>query len=201
MPLAADRLAVPARRVAARPSLAPRRRSRSMYGPSSASAAIARPASSPTRRSTASPTSTCWTNASRRPRKGWPSASAPCPAARDSIATQLIGGGTRHAEGIAVSQKCDLVIAVIAGNLVDERERTAAYRHLEFEHGAGLDQPTARRALSVIAGSAPLRGALSCSSGTAGFAAGLMIYRSRPEVRAVRKTTTRRSELATLPTQ
>lgn len=44
---------------------------------------------------------------------------------------QLIGGGTRHAEGIAVSQKCDLVIAVIVGNLVDERERTAAYRHLE----------------------------------------------------------------------
>ena len=43
----------------------------------------------------------------------------------------LIGGWTRHAEGIAVSQKCDLVIAVIVGNLVDERERTAAYRHLE----------------------------------------------------------------------
>ena len=44
---------------------------------------------------------------------------------------KLVGGGTRHAEGIAVSQKCDLVIAVIAGNLVDERERTAAYRFLE----------------------------------------------------------------------
>ncbi len=44
---------------------------------------------------------------------------------------KLIGGGTRHAEGIAVSQKCDLVIAVIVGNLVDERERTAAYRLLE----------------------------------------------------------------------
>ena len=43
----------------------------------------------------------------------------------------VIGGGTRHAEGIAVSQRCDLVIAVIVGNLLDERERTAAYRHLE----------------------------------------------------------------------
>ena len=44
---------------------------------------------------------------------------------------KLIGGGTRHAEGIAVSKKCDLVIAVIVGNLLDERERTAAYRLLE----------------------------------------------------------------------
>jgi len=44
---------------------------------------------------------------------------------------QVSGGGTRHAEGIAVSNKCDLVIAVIAGNLADERERTAAYRFLE----------------------------------------------------------------------
>jgi hypothetical protein len=43
----------------------------------------------------------------------------------------LMGGGTRHAEGIAVSQRCDLVIAVIAGNLLDERERSAAHRHLE----------------------------------------------------------------------
>jgi hypothetical protein len=43
----------------------------------------------------------------------------------------LIGGGTRHAEGVAVSKECDLVIAVIVGNLLDERERTAAYRHLE----------------------------------------------------------------------
>ena len=43
-----------------------------------------------------------------------------------------MGGGTRHAEGIAVSQKCDLVIAVIVGNLFDERERTAAYRLLEL---------------------------------------------------------------------
>jgi hypothetical protein len=40
-------------------------------------------------------------------------------------------GGIRLVEGIAVSQKCDLVIAVIAGNLSDERERAAAYRLLE----------------------------------------------------------------------
>ena len=36
---------------------------------------------------------------------------------------KLIGGGTRHAEGIAVSKKCDLVIAVIVGNLF-RRART-----------------------------------------------------------------------------
>ena len=43
----------------------------------------------------------------------------------------LANRSMRHVEGIAVSQKCDLVIAVIAGNLLDERERSAAYRHLE----------------------------------------------------------------------
>jgi hypothetical protein len=43
----------------------------------------------------------------------------------------LAGGGARHAEGVAVSKRCDLVIAVIVGALLDERERTAAYRHLE----------------------------------------------------------------------
>jgi hypothetical protein len=46
---------------------------------------------------------------------------------------ELATGGMRHVEGIAVSQKCDLVIAVIAGNLLDERERTAAYRFLQSE--------------------------------------------------------------------
>ena len=44
---------------------------------------------------------------------------------------ELANGSMHHVEGIAVSQKCDLVIAVIAGNLLDERERSAAYRHLE----------------------------------------------------------------------
>ena len=63
---------------------------------------------------------------------------------------QLIGGGTRHAEGVAVSKRCDLVIAVIVGNLLDERERTAALSAPRVEHGAGLDQPTARGALSVL---------------------------------------------------
>ena len=42
-----------------------------------------------------------------------------------------MSGVMRHAEGIAVSKKCDLVIAVIVGNLIDERERAAAYRLLE----------------------------------------------------------------------
>ena len=100
--------------------------------PKSASAAIATPASSPTRRSTASPTSTCWTNASCRPRKASPSASATLSGRARLYRYKLIGGGTRHAEGIAVSKKCDLVIAVIVGNLLDERERTAAYRLLEL---------------------------------------------------------------------
>jgi hypothetical protein len=40
-------------------------------------------------------------------------------------------GTTRHAEGIAVSQKCDLVVAVIAGDLADERQRASAYRFLD----------------------------------------------------------------------
>lgn len=46
---------------------------------------------------------------------------------------ELATGGTRHVEGIAVAQKCDLVIAVIAGNLLDQRERTAAHRFLQSE--------------------------------------------------------------------
>ncbi len=37
----------------------------------------------------------------------------------------------RHAEGIAVSQKCDLLVAVVVGNLVDERIRMEAHRFLE----------------------------------------------------------------------
>ena len=46
---------------------------------------------------------------------------------------ELATSGIRHVEGIAVSQKCDLVIAVIAGNLLDERERAAAYRFLQSD--------------------------------------------------------------------
>jgi len=42
------------------------------------------------------------------------------------------GTGTpHHAEGVAVSQKCDLVVAVITGDLADEQERAAAYRFLD----------------------------------------------------------------------
>ena len=43
----------------------------------------------------------------------------------------LKNGALRHAEGIAVSQKCDLVVAVVAGNLVDERARSTARQFLE----------------------------------------------------------------------
>ena len=53
----------------------------------------------------------------------------------------LRNGALRHAEGIAVSQKCDLVVAVIAGNLADEQERSSAYRFLESATVQGwLDQ-------------------------------------------------------------
>ncbi len=44
---------------------------------------------------------------------------------------KLANGEQRHAEGIAVSQKCDLIVAVVTGNLADSREREAAYRFLE----------------------------------------------------------------------
>jgi hypothetical protein len=40
-------------------------------------------------------------------------------------------GRPHHAEGIAVSQKCDLIVAVIAGDPADQQERTAAYRFLD----------------------------------------------------------------------
>ena len=40
-------------------------------------------------------------------------------------------GAPRQAEGIAVSRKCDLVVAVIAGDLADESERVAALRFLD----------------------------------------------------------------------
>ena len=42
------------------------------------------------------------------------------------------GTGTpHHAEGVAVSKKCDLVVAVIAGDLTDEQQRISAYRFLD----------------------------------------------------------------------
>jgi hypothetical protein len=63
-------------------------------------------------------------------------------------------GEMRHVEGIAVSQKCDLVIAVIADNLLDERERTAAYRLLPVGDRPGPAEPTARGALTAQAASA-----------------------------------------------
>ena len=36
-----------------------------------------------------------------------------------------------HAEGVAVSQKCDLVVAVIVGDVTDEQQRASAYRFLD----------------------------------------------------------------------
>jgi len=43
----------------------------------------------------------------------------------------LKNGAQRFAEGIAVSYKCDLVVAVIVGNVTDERARKSAHRFLE----------------------------------------------------------------------
>ena len=44
---------------------------------------------------------------------------------------EFASGAPRQAEGIAVSQKCDLIVAVIAGDLTDERQRSSAHRFLE----------------------------------------------------------------------
>ena len=44
---------------------------------------------------------------------------------------KLKNGSLNHAEGIAVSQKCDLVVAVVVGNLADEQARASAHRFLE----------------------------------------------------------------------
>ena len=44
---------------------------------------------------------------------------------------KLKNGAERLAEGIAVSQKCDLIVAIVAGNVADEQERTSAHRFLE----------------------------------------------------------------------
>ena len=44
---------------------------------------------------------------------------------------RLKNGAQRYAEGIAVAYKCDLVVAVIIGNVADEQERKSAHRFLE----------------------------------------------------------------------
>jgi hypothetical protein len=44
---------------------------------------------------------------------------------------RLKNGAQRYAEGIAVSYKCDLVVAVIVGNVADEQQRKSAHRFLE----------------------------------------------------------------------
>jgi hypothetical protein len=42
-------------------------------------------------------------------------------------------GSVRLAEGIAVSQKCDLVVAIVVGNVAHEPTRHAAHRFLESD--------------------------------------------------------------------
>ena len=44
---------------------------------------------------------------------------------------KMHNGATRLAEGIVVSHKCDLVIAIVDGNMADERKRKMAHRFLE----------------------------------------------------------------------
>lgn len=44
---------------------------------------------------------------------------------------KLKNGAQRFAEGIAVAYKCDLVVAIIVGNVTDEGTRKAAHRFLE----------------------------------------------------------------------
>ena len=44
---------------------------------------------------------------------------------------KLKNGAQRFAEGIAVAYKCDLVVAVVVGNVADEQERKSAHRFLE----------------------------------------------------------------------
>jgi hypothetical protein len=44
---------------------------------------------------------------------------------------KMKNGTQRFAEGIAVSYKCDLVVAVVVGDLADERTRKSAHRFLE----------------------------------------------------------------------
>ena len=44
---------------------------------------------------------------------------------------KLRNGAQRFAEGIAVAYKCDLVVAIVVGNVADEQERKSAHRFLE----------------------------------------------------------------------
>ena len=44
---------------------------------------------------------------------------------------RLKNGAQRYAEGIAVAYKCDLVVAIVVGNVADEQERKSAHRFLE----------------------------------------------------------------------
>jgi hypothetical protein len=63
-------------------------------------------------------------------KEGSPIHIGPLPGRARLYRYKLKNGALRHTEGIAVSQKCDLVVAVVVGNLADERERAAAHRFL-----------------------------------------------------------------------
>src|SRR6266542_2505525 len=41
---------------------------------------------------------------------------------------KLKNGAQRFAEGIAVSYKCDLIVAIVVGNVTDRQERASAHR-------------------------------------------------------------------------
>ena len=44
---------------------------------------------------------------------------------------RMHNGAARYAEGIVVSYKCDLLVAIVDGNMADEATRKMAYRFLE----------------------------------------------------------------------
>jgi hypothetical protein len=44
---------------------------------------------------------------------------------------RMRNGATRLAEGIVVAYKCDLVVAIVDGNMADPEQRRMAHRFLE----------------------------------------------------------------------
>ena len=57
---------------------------------------------------------------------------------------KLKDGAQRLAEGIAVAYKCDLVVAVVVGNVADEQGAQIGASLSRIEHGPGLGEPAAR---------------------------------------------------------
>ena len=62
---------------------------------------------------------------------------------------KLKNGAQRFAEGIAVSYKCDLVVAVIVGNVTDEQGAQVGASLSRIEHRPGLGEPAARGTLTL----------------------------------------------------